>query len=165
MPGKRKLLGLSGFKGISKSLLSQIIREVKQAPEILDEGVSHLSDYRAEWYRKIVKNPLQLQLGPGMFKPGPFELQTLSLESLLMVICEECPQFLGLLQHSAATRGPKFHIVFYLDEITPGSLLSPDNKRKSLVIWVSFLEFGSLLCCEDLWMPVAVLRQRVAQQV
>ena len=54
--------------------------------------------------------------------------------------------------------GRLWHLILYADGITPGAVLAPDNRRKAVVWYISFLEFGDRLCCEELWMPVAVAR-------
>ena len=50
------------------------------------------------------------------------------------------------------------HLIMYADGITPGSALAPENRRKSMVWYVSFLEFESLLSHEEFWISVAVAR-------
>ena len=48
----------------------------------------------------------------------------------------------------------------YCDGVTPGSALGHDNKRKSVVWYASFAQFGTHLCHEELWMTLAVARTR-----
>ena len=52
------------------------------------------------------------------------------------------------------------------DELTPGNALRPDNKRKTMAVYVSFAELGpSLLCRSEFWMTVAVARTSMIRQV
>ena len=49
-------------------------------------------------------------------------------------------------------------LILYADGITPGSVLAPDNRRKSIVWYCSFLEFGNKLSYEEVWLPIALAR-------
>ena len=49
-------------------------------------------------------------------------------------------------------------LILYSDGITPGSVLALDNQRKAVVWYFSFLEFGKLLSCEEVWLPLAFAR-------
>ena len=45
----------------------------------------------------------------------------------------------------------------YIDEVTPGNVIAPDNKRKSYIVYYTWLELAKLRL--DLsWIPVTVLR-------
>jgi hypothetical protein len=54
--------------------------------------------------------------------------------------------------------GPHVRLCLYADGITPGSVLAPDNRRKSIVWYWSFIEFGDKLSSEETWTCVAVVR-------
>lgn len=49
-------------------------------------------------------------------------------------------------------------MLLYADGITPGGALVPDNRRKSVVWYASFLEFGSKLAYEEAWITLAIAR-------
>ena len=58
------------------------------------------------------------------------------------------------------------NLIWYIDEVTPGNVLSPDNKRKSQCLYVSVMEFGiDVLCKTAAWLPVALLRSSVVKRV
>lgn len=57
------------------------------------------------------------------------------------------------------------HIAVYLDEIVPGNPLAPDNQRKMLAIYFSFLELGRHLCNEAFWFPLGVIRTCLAKDI
>jgi len=59
---------------------------------------------------------------------------------------------------SSLPAGLCWHLIMYADGITPGNVLAPENRRKSIVWYVSFLEFGAKLAYEEAWMTVAVAR-------
>ena len=55
--------------------------------------------------------------------------------------------------------------ILYLDEVTPGNVLRPDNKRKFWAIYLGFGQTGTgNLSREEMWLPVAMLRSTIAHQ-
>ena len=54
--------------------------------------------------------------------------------------------------------GARWKIVLYSDGFTPGVALVPDNQRKSIAWYLSFMELGKLLSYEEAWLPVAFAR-------
>ena len=56
--------------------------------------------------------------------------------------------------------GLTWQIILYADGIAPGAALTPENRRKSVVWYASFLEFADLLSHEELWMTLAIVRTR-----
>ena len=61
--------------------------------------------------------------------------------------------------------GP-LHLILYLDGVTPGNVLRPDNRRKIWSFYASFREFGwQRLCYEECWLPLAVLRSNMEHDI
>ncbi len=58
----------------------------------------------------------------------------------------------------APIAGQTCSLILYADGITPGAVLIADNRRKSVVWYGSFLEFGDKLSYEEVWIPIAVAR-------
>ena len=75
-------------------------------------------------------------------------------------MCSECPDFAVLLRDALVADDNHLSLVLYCDGVTPGSALGHDNKRKSVVWYASFAQFGTHLCHEELWMTLAVARTR-----
>ena len=48
--------------------------------------------------------------------------------------------------------------MLYADGITPGAVLAPDNRRKSVVWYCSFMEFLEKLAFEEVWIAIALAR-------
>jgi len=57
-----------------------------------------------------------------------------------------------------AYAGPVWHLILYADGITPGGALVPDNRRKSVVFYASFLELRGKLASEEAWITLAIAR-------
>ena len=59
-----------------------------------------------------------------------------------------------LREHPPYSNKP-WRLVLYADEIVPGNPLAVANARKAWAMYYSFLEFGTALACEDVWLPIA----------
>ena len=55
-------------------------------------------------------------------------------------------------------------MVYSEDEVTPGSALRPDNKRKHHILYISFMELEAL-SSTDAWFPIAILRSDICKSV
>ena len=86
------------------------------------------------------------------------EFDSISLEKMLTFMCSECPDFAVLLRDALVADDNHLSLILYCDGVTPGSALGHDNKRKSVVWYASFAQFGLNLCHEELWMTLAVAR-------
>lgn len=68
--------------------------------------------------------------------------------------------------HIKVTTGGPLGVVVYLDEVTPGNVLRPDNRRKFWAMYLGVKDFApTALYREQFWLPLAVLRTSVAHQV
>ena len=93
---------------------------------------------------------------------APFTWHVHSPGKLLQQICLDCPGFAHLMKVTAMQHPPSadrpWRICLYQDDLTPGNVLRPDNRRKSTAFYFSFMEFGSQLRNEAAWLTVALLR-------
>ena len=55
-------------------------------------------------------------------------------------------------------QGLSWRLILYADGITPGAVLVSDNRRKCVVWYSSFVEFGDKSSYEEAWFPVAIAR-------
>lgn len=63
--------------------------------------------------------------------------------------------FMSRLHTKPCTVEKPWHIILYSDEVTPGNVHAPLNKRKFQAVYWSFLEFGSAaLSHEEFWFPI-----------
>ena len=92
-----------------------------------------------------------------------------NLPKLVQQYSVQCPGFLSVLaeslkRHPAGSQHP-WHLVLYLDEVVPGNVLSPDNARKVMAVYLAFREFDEALFIDDMWLPLAVIRRVVVEKV
>ena len=61
--------------------------------------------------------------------------------------------------------GLTWSIILYADGITPGAVLAPDNRRKAICWYSSFLEMRTRLTNEEAWVTVALARTKWIKSV
>ena len=158
---QKLLRSLSGIGGVSDRTISTILSWVGQHPEILEKPAPHqaVSKAATSGYKQCGPARVALQSKKG----APVVVEFLEIQTLLPFLCEEAPEFCELLRETRRAFPSTWRLILYTDGITPGSLLCPDNLRKSNVFYVSFLEFGIKLCYEELWLSISVVRTSVCK--
>jgi hypothetical protein len=87
----------------------------------------------------------------------------MSPHSALQYFLDHVDNFARLLRQHAD--GEPLQLLFYHDEVVPGNVLHPDNTRRSVAFYISFLEWRSFLHSECVWLPIALLRTQVIKCV
>ena len=93
---------------------------------------------------------------------GDPDWEVIGLERLLQYLCENAVEFKGLMLETLR-RVSRLRLILYADGITPGSGFAHDNKRKSVIWYSSFLEFGQLLSYEECWFTLASARTNLCK--
>lgn len=108
---------------------------------------------------------LELPLSGG----GVYRWPTMNFQRMLQQLCEKCEGMRSVMLDGLARRPGDhqhpWHIALYADEVVPGNVLSPDNRRKVMAFYATFRELGWAVTHEQYWLPLAVLRREVASQV
>ena len=92
------------------------------------------------------------------------ENDSIILEKLLNVLRRESRSFAIELGRIIRESSGPLSLILYADGITPGAILAPENKRKEVIWYTSFLEFGTKLCYEELWMTIATCKSSYAKK-
>ena len=92
-----------------------------------------------------------------------FTWHTISPHAALQYFIDSVTNFDALFRHHA--EGNDLEMLFYHDEIVPGNVLHPDNTRRCVSFYVSFLQWKPLLHSEFAWLPVGVLRTSVLKSI
>lgn len=92
-----------------------------------------------------------------------FAWRTLSPHAALQFFVDHVGNFEKLLTMREA--GEPLRLLFYHDEIVPGNPLHPDNARRTVAFYISFLQWRTMLHSELVWLPVALLRTQVIKTV
>jgi len=147
----------------SESALVAIFDAIKHHG--LPAATSRASFHRAKQKLMLTNTPFgnlttQLQLQGSQ---GGFELPNVNPLSMLFMAFKQGGGYSEMLAEKLRRKPPSFNepwqLIFYTDEITPGSALSADNKRKAWAIYMSFLQLGPIaLQKEEAWLCVGIHR-------
>ena len=151
---RRRLSKLISICGITDSGLSTLLQHLKgqEAPQASRSECNRaaLIEYDAE-----VALQLQLPLATG----GHFDWDICKPSALVQKCVAKSPALRRLFARSSSSPVSPWHIVLSHDEVTPGAVLRPHNKRKFVSFYMSFLQFGhAALRLEVCWFPLGIIR-------
>ena len=156
---RRRLSSLASIKGISSETLAKVVNLANKFG-IETSTRKAIDKTYADCYSEVAHS-IELPLNCG----GKFLWEVSRLDRLVQLFCRDSQKFNHVMKLAAGRANP-LHLILYVDEVTPGNLLRPDHKRKFHAIYVSFVEIGqSVLCKEEIWLPLALLRSTIASQV
>ena len=159
--GKRRAIAqLLSLRGVNTTTVGHILRTLGYddchrwyISQVLSEHVSR------------VRSRIQLPLTSGLDFAWPVALP----QNSLPYIISECKGFRDMFTEALSRRGcsweQPWRLVLYVDEITPGNALRPDNKRKNTAVYISWLELGDFLRLEEAWLTVGIIRSDVVKNV
>jgi hypothetical protein len=154
---------LSGISDVSDSTLSRVIAAIKKSPDLLSQASSttylHKQALAAAREVGTVKHTIALTNGT------PLLWEVLAMQDLLPYLCNACPHFCQLLGEIYTECGADWRVILYCDGLTPGSVLAPENQRKSIIWYATILEFGSKMCHQELWFCLASIETAVSKLV
>ena len=154
---------LSGISDVSDSTLSRVMAAIKKSPDFLSEASSttylHKQALAAAREVGAVKHTIALTNGT------PLVWEVLAMQDLLPYVCNACPRFCQLLGEIYTECGADWHAILYCDGLTPGSVLAPENRRKSIIWYATLLELGSKLCHQECWLCLASTETSVSKLV
>jgi len=149
---------------VSASALASLLEEIS------DHGVPDLAQScRAETVRKMLIEATALDMS-AVTPYGPMlidvyveasdgsnvSMLVVNPLALIYVTFADGNSFtelmIDLLNKHACSPEQPWNLILYSDELVPGNVISHDNRRKSWIMYFSFLEFGPLLLSkEDAW--------------
>ena len=96
----------------------------------------------------------------------PISMPMTNVVSYMRELAEQGGFFMKLLSRIAiAQSGSSLELVLYYDEVVPGNVISPDNQRKSYLLYCSFKVFKTWLSCEHAWLPLGIIRSKSLEDV
>lgn len=151
---------------VPHSVLSDIVSQLRDCPELLEEELSRFSIGRAVealWSAAGCTQKVKLTTG------GTFDWDCLSLPKVLQHLSKNCAAFRAALRETweahPCTADTPWHLVAYGDEVVPGNVLRLDNRRKFFGLYITIREFGgALIKHETLWIALAMIRSSIAKQ-
>ena len=120
-----RLAGLIGLKGISTSSLVAVMKKLHEEP-VEPMSARQIDKFISDTYAEVghtIKLPL--------VKGGCWDWKVCRLDKLMNYFASSSEAYKEMLT-SALLASPdgQLSIVLYLDEVTPGAVLRPDNRRK-----------------------------------
>lgn len=148
-------------QGVTTQALVAILARTNKDP---DDIVSawQVNNFLKQEFEKISLT-LDLPLKDG----STFKWEVGRPDLMLAYFCSESDHFRDAMLAATTEAGAEpLGAILYLDEVVPGNILKPDNKRKFWAVYMSFLQFGGdRLFRTEFWLPVAMLRSAVAMDV
>ena len=144
-------MSLQGLKGISDEALCAALLSAKELPE--DDGsdltAKQISGFLKKEFSKVAT---KLRVTTS---DGDWDWEVADISKMLQCFVKGSDFFKELMGGVAGNDPTRsvLELVFYIDGITPGSVLRPNNRRK---LWASHN-----ICREEVWLPLAVLRHSV----
>ena len=156
---KRRLAALIGLKGVTCEALAAILKQVRDDP-IEPVSAWCMNKFFQDEFAKV---KLDLQLPMGSRKV--FTWSVCSVPKLVEYFAAHSRSFRVVMDRATRTPEP-LQGILYLDEVTPGNVLKPDNHRKFWAIYLGFRQVeANMLYREEMWLPVAMLRTTIAHKV
>ena len=154
---------LMSLPGMNATLCRTILSTL--GTETIPKRLDKTFDKQLEEYWGAVCTTTRLYCKDGR----PFDWSYVSLQRFLPLAVAKCPPFAALFMKQLAVfpNSPVrfWRLVFYADEVSPGNQNAPLNRRKVMVFYVSFREMGRFLLTTHAWIPIAVLRHTVANEI
>ncbi|CAK0824718.1 unnamed protein product [Prorocentrum cordatum] len=154
---KRRRLGrLVTIPGVTCAGLCEVLRRLRQAP-IEEEVSAHEAKAAAKMeYDREMSCSLELPLCDG----GSFEPAR-----LVQRLVEVSPALKRMFAAAPITPARPWNVILAHDEVTPGAVLRPHNRRKFVAFYISFLEFKHALRHDCCWFPLGVIRSAQVEKI
>ena len=169
---RRRLANVEGLLeikelGISHAAWARMLSQISTRPDVLQSiGGMSTEDIRKSVACLEASSILDVQttVELPLIKGSVFKWPILSVKGILQKAIDISTLFRDALQALLAVQAP-LQIVLYTDELTPGNVLRPDNRRKCTVFYFSLLGLGHLLRLEQMWFTAAVLQSNKLKQI
>lgn len=150
-----------------QSVTCEVLRRVREMPDILESPVSRFQVKRAVdvvWKEVGYKERVVCTTGSVFF------WDVASLPKLLVHLTTVSVAFRNAFREMwsafPCTKEHPWRLVVYGDELVPGNVLRLDNKRKFFAVYVTVRELGpTYLKHESMWLTVAIIRTSVAKTI
>ena len=141
-----------GVRGVSDAGVRKVVARLQGEPE---EAVDNRTDrHFSKRFAHIEKALVELN-----------GICTLDLQVYIDLLCqdEQVAAFFRTTLVEEQIREGSVAACLYLDEVVPGNIIAPDNRRRSWCVYFAWLPHVKLRM-ELLWMPLAILRTDLVEQ-
>ena len=143
------------------SLKPQQCREIVQL--LRDDGQNTRIQQRQKEVHPVAAPALVSMTMPTNTAGSTVDLHMFSLPAILQAHVDSNPLFRDVLHRACVAHGNELRLIFYADEVSPGNVLSPINRRKANLCYISFVEM-EVLHLEQLWALISLqTSERIAE--
>ena len=158
----KRLQGLMSEKGISHDHLRAI------ANRLLD-GDSQISKNSLTTAARAAFQEVRREIALPLVEGGEHKWLVADPSLLVSATVRSSKRlediFVNAIRGRPSTPETPWNLLFTWDEFTPGNVLRPDNRRKTMVVNMSFEELGDALHNDAAWYTIAVARSCVIKNV
>ena len=158
---RRRVQKLTTIRGITDSALARVL-EALDGQVVQPISRRWVSQAAIDGYDAELQLQLQLPLNTGGF----FAWDVARPSTLVQRCVKASPALRRLFARCPSSPAAPWRIILAHDEITPGNLLRPQNKKKFTSFYMSFLDLSHvalrLECC---WMPLGLIRTSVLDTI
>ena len=153
---------------VNDSNLFKILSTLMKKPSLLqDLGSSSTNTLQRSV--DTINTELLNKLGSNVMLPAsegtPFEWTICRPETVFQHFWGIQPGLRALTLAALQTHSLPWNLIVYHDELTPGNIVKPDNKRKMVIWYFTYKQLGQHIRNESLWWPIAVMRHTTAASV
>ena len=158
---RRRLAKLLSIRGVTDSALCKILEGLQGEPAPKASLYECRQAARSEYDDQVA-----LQLKLPLVAGGEFAWDICRPSALVQRCVRRSAAMRRLFAQPPSSPASPWHIVLAHDEVTPGSVLRPHNKRKFLSFYMSFLQFGHVSLRSDAcWFPLGIIRSSVLDKI
>ncbi len=162
---RQRLQELIGLGGVSDAALTEILEHIRRQPveaRIFRKDCSKTARGSIQDLLQSIDLPLK--------SGGVFSWQFLNPQRLLRKCVDQNSELAAAFKDALRKHPNNFEtpwsLTLYFDELTPGNVLRPDNRRKLMAVYMSFRELGChCLCKAEFWFTIACVRVSLIQEV
>lgn len=142
-----------GVKGVSDAGVRRVVAKLRKEPQLANESSPYLKQRFAS-------------LDHALLEDTEHGICILQLQVYIDLLCRDAQvaRFFATTIVEEQIKEGSVSACFYLDEIVPGNIIAPDNRRRSWCFYFAWLTHVKLRK-EILWMPLAILRTELLEQV
>ena len=167
-PAKRKKL--MSLRGLNSGMLSRVMAIINSGDDDAEDnnngGVSALS-LRREARSSVEHLCCDIEL-PLRGSDDQMKWRVALPQQMIPHMLAECPAWADQFKRSWSmfppSRSKPWRLLVYHDEVGPGNQKKTDNRRMTMAVYISFLEFGSFLQDENSWIPLGCLRSALVRK-
>lgn len=156
---------------VSQSALASIIADIKQNGIPEDASRAQFTKAtKAALAGEYVYGPLNTKLSLLKLDGSKITVPALNWKSYIAALFEQSDTYNTLLTRTAARCPPSYSkpwgLIMYMDEVTPGNVLSARTTRKSWCVYASLLDFTLEELSQELaWSPLLHIRSKVVEDL